>query len=122
MRHLTRDQAAGALRRGKQVEQLLDSEPHEGRRTVRWLTVGPSRGHFVVSAHHVYDEGNPEFLDVSEFSPIDDEEEWGEGTLIARLPDPEDALDAARGHGATPERWVNQGVIGDEYADARGWT
>src|SRR4051794_29531080 len=104
MRHLTRDQAAGALRRGRQVEQLLDSEPHEPRRTVRWLTVGPSGGGFVVRAHHVYDEGNREFLDVCEFSPIDDEEDWGEGTLLAELPDPLEALDAARAHGATPER------------------
>ena len=72
MRHLSPDQAVAALRRGKPVEQILESVPHEGRPTVRWLTISPVG--FALTAQHVYDEGSPEFLDVSEFSPVDDEE------------------------------------------------
>jgi hypothetical protein len=116
---LTHDQAVAALRRGKAVEQLLQSEPRDGRATVRWISVFRSGEAFVVTAHHVYDEGDADFLDLSEFEPVDDEEYAGEGVEVARHSRPEEALNAARGHGATSERWVNQGVLADEYADMR---
>jgi len=63
VRHLSLEQAVAALRRGRPVEQLLESAPH----------------------------------------------------------DPEAALEAARAHGAAADRWVNSGMVGDEYGDARGW-
>src|SRR5687768_10446426 len=98
VRHLSFEQAVAALRRGRPVEQLLESAPHDGRPTVRWLTISP--GGFTLTGHHVYDEGSPEFLDVTEFSPVDDEEYIGEGVEIGSHADPEAALDAARAHGA----------------------
>ena len=124
VRHLKLEQAAAALKRGKPVEQLLPSEPHDGQPTVRWLTMESSRDSFVVRLHHVYDEGSPDALpvDVSEFTPVDDDEYWGEGVKVARSPHPDGALGTTRDHGATNERWVNFGVIADEYSDARGWT
>ena len=64
---------------------------------------------------------NLTFLDLSAFEPVDEEEYSGEGVEVAREPGPEAALRAALDHGAGPERWVNQGVIADEYADSRGW-
>jgi len=45
----------------------------------------------------------------------------GEGVGVARHPEPDGALRAALGHRAGWERWVNQGVVADEYADAPGW-
>ena len=74
MRHLTFEQAVAALRRGKAVEQLLESPPHEGRPTVRWLTVNPGRDECSLWAHHVYDEGELGIVDVTEFRPVDAEE------------------------------------------------
>ena len=74
VRHLTFEQALAALRRGKPVEQLLESPPHEGRPTVRWLTVNPGRDEVSVWAHHVYDEGDLGTVDVTAFSPVDVEE------------------------------------------------
>jgi hypothetical protein len=122
MRHLSQDEAVAALRRGKTIEQLLESAPHDGRATVTWVSASRSGDAFVVRAHHVYDEGEPEFRDVSEFAPVDDEEYAGEGIEVARHLEPERALDAARVHGATAERWVNQGVVAVEYAEVRGWS
>jgi len=122
VRHLTLDQAAAALRRGKPVEQLLECGLHDGERTVSWLAVTPSCGEFTVTAHHVYDDGRPDFRDVAEFAPVDEWEGVGEGVEVARRADPAAALEAAARHGAASDRWVNFGVVGDEYADARGWS
>ena len=92
MRHLTPAQAAAALRRGKPVEQLLQSEPHDGQPTVKWLSVNAVRdGGFVVSAHHVYD--------------------------VERHAEAEGAIEAASDHGALSDRWVNFDMVADEYAD-----
>jgi hypothetical protein len=77
---------------------------------------------FVVRAHHVYDDGTPEFLDISSFAPVDGDEYAGEGVELMHHREPEGALDGACDHGAVPDRWVNFGVAADEYADARGWS
>jgi hypothetical protein len=121
-RHLTWAEAVAALRRGKAVEQLLPAELHDGQPTVRWLSVYPHDGAFVVGLHHVHDPCDPEFLDVSEFAPVDEYEGVGEGIEVGRAPDPEQALRAVREFGASPELWVNQFVIAEEYRDAHGWT
>jgi hypothetical protein len=115
VRHLTPAQAAAALRRGKPVEQLLPSEPHDGQPTVKWLSVTPERdGSFVVTAHHVYDDGIP---DVYECTPVDAEEYLGEGVDVGRHAGAEDALEATIDRGAHSDRWVNVGMVADEYAD-----
>ena len=75
-----------------------------------------------MSIHYAHDEGDPSFRDVSEFSPVRDDEHAGEGVEIARLPEPAAALTAATARGAAGERWVNSGMIADEYADYRGWS
>ena len=59
-------------------------------------------------------------MDITELAPVDEEEYVGEGVEVARAGDAESALEAAAGQGATPERWVNQGMVQDEHADARG--
>jgi hypothetical protein len=63
-------EAVAALRRGKTVEQLLSAESHGGQPTVRWLSVHPHDGAFVVGLHHVFDPCDPELLDVTEFAPV----------------------------------------------------
>ena len=119
---MTWPEAVSALDRGKAVEQLLPAQDHDGQPTVRWLAVYPYDGAFVVAVHHVYDPCDPEFLDVGAFAPVNEEEDFGEGTEIGRASDPEQALRTAGGIGASPERWVNQFVIAEEYRDAHGWT
>jgi hypothetical protein len=121
-RYLTWHEAVSALRRGKAVEQLLPARPHHGQPTVRWLAVYPRDGLFVVGLHHVLDPCDPQFLDVTEFAPVDEWEGVGEGVEVDNAPCPEHALRAAARFGAVPERWVNQFVVAEEYRDAHGWT
>jgi hypothetical protein len=121
-RHLTWLEAVAALRRGKAVEQLLSAESHEGQPTVRWVSVYPHDDSFVVGLHHVFDPCDPEFLDVTEFAPVDEGEGVGEGVEMSRARDPEGALREAGALGAVPERWVNEFVVAEEYRDAHGAT
>jgi hypothetical protein len=121
-RYLTWLEAVAALRRGRAVEQLLSGEPVDGRPTVRWLSVYPHDGAFVVAMHRVFDACDPEFLDLTEFAPVDEREGVGEGAEVGRTADPEGALRDAGALGAMPERWVNEFVVAEEYRDAHGWT
>ena len=117
-RHLAPPIAEATLHRGKGVEQLLRVE----RGTVSWLTIFPPRdGGFVVSLHHVVDVGSADFRDVTEFPPVDDTEDHGEGRDVGIFDNAAEALRAAAAFGAVPERWVNEGVIEAEYSTTRGF-
>jgi hypothetical protein len=52
--------------------------------------------------HHVHDGGDADFLDVHEFQPVDEDEDFGEGRLVGRYPDAETVLEAAVVIGARP--------------------
>ncbi|MFI0451478.1 hypothetical protein [Actinomadura sp. 6N118] len=123
MRHLTPAFAIGALRRGKPIEQFLGGFQQEGRPALRWSTISPTKSSLTVSLHEVEDVG-PDALggtyDISEYPPLDEEEYLGEGRDIGICESPEQALDLAeRELRARKDRWVNFGVLGDEYADYR---
>ncbi|MHC5905677.1 hypothetical protein ACVNF4_17505 [Streptomyces sp. S6] len=117
MRHLTPAFTLGALRRGKQVEQFLGGIERDGRRGLRWVTVSPGREGVMVCLSEVEDVGDDTFRDVTEFPPLDLEDEvWGKE--IGTVANPEEALRLAeRELGADPARWVNQGFVCDEYHD-----
>jgi hypothetical protein len=120
MRHLTVNFALGALRRGSGIQQLLGTDCVAGRPTLRWLTAWRDRdGGCVLTIHHAFDEGSEQFWDVAEFSPVDPDEYLGEGRHLGTFSTPEDVLHAAQAYGAVTTRWVNQGVIDDEYRDLR---
>lgn len=122
MRHLSVDQARAALRRGRSVEQLLSSTPVDVRPTVRWLSIAPTRpGEYELRMHLVLDVGSDDFLDVTEFPPVDEENEYvGEGKPFGTFREPNDILgEAHREWGASPDRWVNEGLVGEEYDDRR---
>jgi hypothetical protein len=121
-RHLSRALAEAALRGGRGIEQLLSVDVEgTGIRRVRWVAISSSRrGEFTLTAHNVRDEGSSSIFDVHEFAPADDEEPIGEGRLVNTFAEAEMAISAAEALGAVPARWVNQGLIGDEYRDATG--
>lgn len=54
-----------------------------------------------------------------EFAPLDEQEQHGEGRLVALYPDEDSALRTASSIGGRPDRWVNAGVVQDAYADLR---
>jgi len=119
-RHLTEPEAASALRRGKEIEQLLGFDSVEGRRTIRWLSAGPWEGGFHLTLHHVLDAERNEVWDVSELPSVDPDEDHGEGRTLATPATPEELLALASStHGADPARWVNFAVITDEVTDHR---
>ncbi|MEV4514474.1 hypothetical protein AB0K00_36620 [Dactylosporangium sp. NPDC049525] len=119
MRYLTRAFTLGALRRDKAIEQFLGPVDVAGVAGIRWVSVGPADGLFRVAVHTAMDIDD-DFRDLPNLPPLCAEEEQyvGEGTELGRAADPLAAIELAeRLTGATPERWVNEGVAGDDYAD-----
>lgn len=105
------------LRRGAPIEQMLTENLNE--RVLRWCSVRRSGVRFALTIHDVRDDGDDDFLDVYEFRTVDDEEVVGEGRLVGTYSDVASVLRAAGAIGARADRWVNAGVIQDEYASLR---
>ena len=116
MRHLTERQTLGALDRGRAVEQLLVPSTTD-HTVIEWLRLSPQSSGVSLIRHRVQDVGSADFVDVYEFPPVDVDEEHGEGTVLATFAGSAEALAAATTHGARADRWVNDGVLQDEYAD-----
>ena len=114
-RPLAPAEAAAALRRGAQVEQLVRLA--DGQLT--YLTASRSGDEFRVDRHVVLDEGTEDFRDISEFSPVDDDEYIGEGVVVARVDDAMDAVASAGNHGGSQTSWVNFGMAADDYWTAK---
>src|ERR687894_833575 len=77
VRHLTPTFAAGALRRGKSIEQFLGPAFHGGRRGIRWTTIEPGPDGYTILLHVAEDvggEGSDDFAaDLDDFPPLDPE-------------------------------------------------
>jgi hypothetical protein len=117
VRHLTPSFAAGALRRGKPIEQFLGPAFHGGRRGVRWTTIEPGPDGYTILLHVAEDVGDDVMSDLTEFPPLDPQayDLWPE---IATVGDELGAIDTAqRLTGADPARWTNFGLAAEEYRD-----
>lgn len=115
-RPLTPAEAAATLRRGREVEQLVGIADGQ----VVYLVVSPyADDDYRLTRHVVHDEGTDGFADISEFSPVDEEEYVGEGAVVATFADAEQAVLAADEHGGTQEGWVIQGMVAKDYAAAK---
>ncbi len=114
-RPLTLTEAAGALRRGVEVEQFVSLA---GDRVV-YLTAGRSGQGYSLRRHVVHDEGTEEFRDISEFAPVDEDEYVGEGVTVERADDAQTLLRLAEQHGGASGRWVNQAMAADDYWTAK---
>lgn len=108
-----------ALNLGKPVEQFLGGFSANGHPAVRWIELRPESDEIVLSLYEVYDEGSEDWLDLYEFErATDDDLEQDEPAAEHRFSTLDDALAAAaERYGAHPERFVNAGVIQDEYHD-----
>jgi hypothetical protein len=120
VRYPTESFALGALRRGQPVEQFLGPAGSPERPGIRYIEVRPVKICYKIYLHTLEDVGHETFVDVVEFPPLyanDEEEEFGR--LVATRDDPLVALAAAEDvTGARRERWVNAGVVQDEYRRA----
>ncbi|MFD4788489.1 hypothetical protein ACFWN1_15815 [Streptomyces sp. NPDC058459] len=119
MRYLKEAFVVGALKRGRPVEQFLGPIGVPDRPGITYVEVRPGKASYEVFVYAVEDVGHDGFFDLVEFPPFDadaDEEEFGR--LVATAEDPSTALTAAKeATGAVPWRWVNQGMVQDEYYD-----
>jgi len=114
-RHLTSSDVLTVLRRGVAVEQLLGIRLDEEDRVLSWLRIHVDRvGKFVVSEFQAFDDRMAGIRDVYELEPLDPDKPFGSCREFERA---EDAVEYATTLGATLERFVNDGLIGDEYED-----
>jgi hypothetical protein len=94
------------------LEQFLGGVVLHGVNSIRWLELRPVGESIQVWEFVAPDWGDQENLDFYEFLGSE------EGTLATSLPSSAEALAYAHAQlGATPLRWLNQGVAQDEYRD-----
>ncbi|MFK8906772.1 hypothetical protein [Streptomyces sp. YS-3] len=119
MRYLAEPFIIGVLKRGRTVEEFLGPIGTPDRPGVRYAEIRATSTLHDVYVHAVEDVGHENFLDLDAFPPFDqDAEEEDFGQLLGTAEDPHDALVLAeKGTGAVRGRWVNQGVVQDEYRD-----
>lgn len=121
MRYLVEPFAIGALQRGRSIEQFLGAAGTLDAPGIRWVEIVPTSSGYKVVLHTSRDVGGEQFCDLVEFPPLDDSDEEDFGQEITTAPEAHDAMVAAQDSiGASPDRWVNQGIAGAEYRDYVG--
>ena len=114
MRYLTRSQIQSALSRGRHVEQLLSPTTINGATVLRWIDLHPANDQFAITLYEVFDDGSEDYLDIYSFEPVNPDEEPTPRSFDSL----DDALSFAESsYTASRDRYVNQAVIQDEYAD-----
>jgi len=116
-RYLTELEVRQALGRGKSVAQFLGGEARDPfGAIIRWIVLGKDLDDsHVVSLYEAADVGSDTFFDIDAFPSI-----HGDDELKATFASFEEAVAYAREKlGAAPERFVNESMMGDEYADFR---
>ena len=114
MRHLHPTDIAGALRRGKSVEQFLGKVIVAGEPGIRYLELRPVPNGLELWVHDVEDRGDLDFCDIGEFGSLGDEKYDPEEQFAELGP----ALEYCNQRfGASNSRWVNVTIAGDDYRD-----
>jgi hypothetical protein len=115
-RYLDQSLLVARLRAGRPLEQWLGTRPLDSGVAIRWLHLGRELSDdYSLTLFEVYDDGDENFQDVHEFSPVDVDEPNGTTMMFAT---PEELLSAARERfGANADNFVNRGMVQDEYAD-----
>ncbi|MGN6152815.1 MAG: hypothetical protein ACTHOH_12545 [Lysobacteraceae bacterium] len=112
-RHLPIDDVIAVLARGASVEQFLGLREDDTSAKVIWVEIRPVHDGFETHRFDVTDYGAPDRLDLSAWIDGDAEQE------SFHFETPKDAIESAmKDWGADPRKWVNQGVLQDEYRDA----
>ena len=114
-RYLSKFEISSAVKRGKQVDAFLGAGDITSAPTIRYLSVRGGIDYVTAELWEVEDPRNPDFLDVySLYSPNGDDAP----DQIFVFASVREALTELDKHfSGVSERFVNQGVVGDEYAD-----
>ena len=95
------------------MEQFLGLRADGSRSRVGWLEIRPVRDAFEAHRFEVVDRGASDGLDVYAWVDGDAEQE------SSKFETPEEAIEFTMKHwGADLRKWVNQGVLQDEYREA----
>ena len=114
-RYLIEPHIKSALSRGKRVEQFLGPRESDGLACVQYAVMSSRGAEFRIDVYEVEDVGSEDFLDIYEFPSSDPD---GDPVVSIAADSLGAALDqASRQVAADPGRWVNAGVIQDEYQD-----
>ncbi|MCW0457417.1 MULTISPECIES: hypothetical protein [Xanthomonas] len=116
MRYLTNLDVRTNLAAGREVEQLLPERHEMNQLVIRYISIEKNRsGGWKVRFCEVFDGGNPEFIDVYEFEALDPDLPFGDEWVFDSI---EGAMSfAEEKFGAANDRYVNRGLIQDEYKD-----
>ena len=117
-RYLTDNGLARALEGGRNIEQWLGARDENGTIVLRWLGIEHKRdGTATLRINDVLDDGRDDFIDVYEFNPYDWDAEDG---VTYHFETPAAALECAMSKwGARRDRFVNEGLVQQEYLDFR---
>jgi len=118
-RHLAEPFIRSALNLGRAVEQFLGGFTDGEDPAIRWLALRQDGSGVVVSLYEALDEGGEDWMDVYEFTRANgDPDEPEEPSAEHPCDSLEEALAlAADLYGAAPDRFVNEGMVQDEYLD-----
>lgn len=106
-----------AINRGRQIEQLLGRHVLADQRVLlRWVTAYSTEDAVTASLHEVIES---EAAPAEESTAFDPAEEHGEGRNIGTWQSANEALDALRSVGTSPDRWVDFGILQDEVNNAK---
>jgi hypothetical protein len=114
VRHLTESNIHSALQRGRCVEQLIGPGKVNDATILRWLELRAEDGQFRLTLYEVFDDGSEDYLDIYSFEEVSPDEDPVQHSFATL----DEALAFAQTSYAAPrDRYVNQGVTQDEYAD-----
>lgn len=117
MRYLYTAFIKNILRQGSEVEQFLRCTNIDGKKILSWLTIRKQEKGYALLHHKQHDEGSQEHLDIYSFKYLYLPKNMNEPKqLIFQSID--SALDyASTNLGASNTKWVNHGMVQEEYRD-----
>jgi hypothetical protein len=121
MRHLTFEQAATNLRLGKALEQWLERKPSQEGIVLRWVRLDKECEEFEVSLYEALEteRAASDIYGLYALAPDEDgdsQQVFGVPTT-ARCNSAEKAIEHVIQLGGRDDRFVNDGLIQDEYRD-----
>jgi len=69
--YLTKLELLARVRLGKEIAQWLGHVDETDYTIIKWLTVGKTGSQYYVLYQESFDDGDEEFCDIVEFSPVD---------------------------------------------------
>ncbi|MBA4369540.1 MAG: hypothetical protein C0403_18085 [Desulfobacterium sp.] len=114
--YLSEEQVIQQLSSGRSIEQWIGHKNETDYRLIKWLRIDREKtNEYSVTSFEVFDEGNFDFLDIYEFSPLEPDLPYGE---ITTFDTKEKALDfALKERSAKINEFVGKGIIQDVYAE-----